>query len=288
MSYESSDFAKRLLASGRADIDPEHLALKRSLLARLEAASSSAEAGPLAASGSKRAFLRWSIGGLAVGMSVLALLATRQEYSSSPNEPSGRSEASAQSGSGIAMTDAVRETSPSTPTTEILVPVTPDALPSVAPSTNRASTNRVPTLVLPSAASPTNHAPAPVLPSDLLREANQLRAQARWADAAKKYEQVLRHRVDSPEAYPATVALAKLDVDHLEDPRRALALYDRAMMIAPEGSLADEAAWGRTRALRALGRHDDERSALRSFLSRYPSSLLAGLAAERLKNLEAL
>ncbi len=263
MSHEMSEFAKSLLASGRADVDPDRQALECALLARLDEARSSGDAGGRPSP--RGSLVRWLFAGVAIGTSVVAWLLAREEYVAQPTIGSP-----AQSVAQVAMvaeTSSAPEAPAPTSTPETLVAVTPDSLPSAAPSMDR---------------------PAHLSASDLLREANQLRAQSRWADAAKKYDQVVRERADSPEAYPAMVALAKLCLDHLEDPQRALSLYDRALKIAPDGSLAEEAGWGRTRALRALGRRDDERNALRAFLSNHPSSLLAGPAAARLKSLDAL
>ena len=266
MSHEMSEFAKSLLASGRADVDPDRQALESALLARLDEARSSGDAGGRPSPGGS--LVRWLFGGVAIGTGVAARLFAQEAFVTQPSIGSP-----AQSVAQVAMaSEAPAEPAPPeapepTATPETLVAVTPDSLPSAARSMDR---------------------PAQLSASDLLREANQLRAQSRWADASKKYEQVLRERADSPEAYPAMVALAKLCLDHLEDPQRALSLYDRTLKIAPGGSLAEEALWGRARALRALGRRDDERNALRSFLSKHPSSVLAGPAAARLKSLDAL
>jgi hypothetical protein len=52
------------------------------------------------------------------------------------------------------------------------------------------------------------------------------------------------------------------------------------------GSLAQEAAWGRARALGAIGRTDQERAALREYVERYPESLDVDRARRRLREIE--
>lgn len=120
---------------------------------------------------------------------------------------------------------------------------------------------------------------------DLLRKANGLRAEKNWADATKTYERVVDTYSTSGQAYPAMVAAAGLRLDRLSDPAGALRLYRRALDARPGGALAEEARFGEARALRALGKTDDERASLQKFLSSYPSSWRAEEARTRLRAL---
>lgn len=117
--------------------------------------------------------------------------------------------------------------------------------------------------------------------ADLLLEANQLRARERWSEAAATYQRVIDLAPDSAEAYPADVALGNLDLQRGR-PLLALARYEHALNSHPNGALAEEARWGKARALRAAGRVAEERAALHSFKVHHPDSPLAPVANERL------
>lgn len=87
--------------------------------------------------------------------------------------------------------------------------------------------------------------------SDLLAEANRARRESQWERAASLYERVMRSQAD--ESYAATVALASLRLEHFDDPKGALALYERALADRPGGSLSSRAEAGAARCRRALG-----------------------------------
>jgi hypothetical protein len=87
--------------------------------------------------------------------------------------------------------------------------------------------------------------------SDLLAEANRARRESHWERAASLYERVMRSQAD--ESYAATVALASLRLEHFDDPKGALALYERALADRPGGPLASRARAGAARCRRALG-----------------------------------
>lgn len=120
---------------------------------------------------------------------------------------------------------------------------------------------------------------------DLLRKANGLRAEKNWLEATQTYERVVDKYSTSGQAYPAMVAAAGLRLDRLNDAAVALRLYRRALDARPAGALAEEARFGEARALRALGKDDDERTSLQKFLSSYPSSWRAEEARTRLRAL---
>lgn len=117
--------------------------------------------------------------------------------------------------------------------------------------------------------------------ADLLREANRLRAAGNWDEAAKTYQKVLDLGPGSPEAYPAEVALGNLDLQR-GHAASALARYEHALASQPGGALAEEARWGKARALRAAGRTTEERAALEEFRLRHPDSPLVPVASRRL------
>lgn len=130
--------------------------------------------------------------------------------------------------------------------------------------------------------------PSPVLvkqePSDLLREANRLRASSRWEDATVKYHAIIERSPRAPEVYPALVGLGDVELVRGRADA-ALAAFDRAIAFAPQGMLAEEARWGRARSLRVLGRPDEERSTLRELTALYPDTPLGQLATQRLEQL---
>ena len=64
-------------------------------------------------------------------------------------------------------------------------------------------------------------------------------------------ERVMKSQVD--ESYAATVALASLRLEHLGNPRGALALYESALSARPGGALPAQAEAGAARCRRVLG-----------------------------------
>jgi tetratricopeptide (TPR) repeat protein len=122
---------------------------------------------------------------------------------------------------------------------------------------------------------------------DLLREANRLRAERRWADAERTYARVFEEARGSDEAYAATVAAASLRLERLGRPAQALELYERALAERPAGALAEEAALGVAECRRALGDAAGEAEALRRFLDGWPTSPMIGQVRARLVELES-
>jgi len=143
----------------------------------------------------------------------------------------------------------------------------------------------------PSSSAPLRRSALPEQPSvssvepvpDLLRQANQLRGQGRWADAERAYSDVIRTNPRSAQAYVATLAAASLRLEHLGDPRGALRLYESALQ---GGSLNVEAALGAARCHRALGNRAAEAEALRRALAAGASGLVRRQTEQRLRDLE--
>ena len=128
--------------------------------------------------------------------------------------------------------------------------------------------------------------PAPRHPAgaqDLLRQANERRAQRRWRDAQALYRRVEREYPGSSPAYVAMLAEAALRLEHLHDAKGALALY-RGALRGPS-TLREEAAFGVIECYHAMGRSSDEKRALESFVAEHPDSPVAPRARERLQEL---
>ncbi len=119
----------------------------------------------------------------------------------------------------------------------------------------------------------------------LLRQAQDLRRRHEWQKAARAYRAILRRFPGTRAAQVARVSLGYLELEHLGRPTAALRHF-RAYL-ARGGGLAEEAAWGEIRCLRALGRGAEERRALVRFLARHPDSLRASTARKWLQELGA-
>ncbi|HUT77981.1 MAG TPA: tetratricopeptide repeat protein [Polyangia bacterium] len=137
-------------------------------------------------------------------------------------------------------------------------------------------------------------APAPAAPRPeggetveaLLFRAGELRVAKDWAGAAAAYREIFERHPDSSQARTSILSLAEIELVHLGRPDSALARFELYLTSWPDGSLAPEAELGRARALGRLGRTAEETAALRAFVSRYPNSLLADRARNRLEALE--
>ena len=82
----------------------------------------------------------------------------------------------------------------------------------------------------------------------------------------------------SAEARASLVSLGELQLSQLAEPAAALRSFDA--YLAAGGALAQEARYGRIRALRRLGRADAAREATAAFLRDYPGSAQARTLAE--------
>jgi len=118
--------------------------------------------------------------------------------------------------------------------------------------------------------------------AELLAEAQALRAARDWQGAAAAYGAIVDSHGGSTEARSAAISAATIRLDHLGDPRGALRMFDGYLARHGAGALAQEAAWGRCRALRALGREAEELRALEAFVAAYPGALEADRARSRL------
>ena len=75
-------------------------------------------------------------------------------------------------------------------------------------------------------------------------------------------------------------------LSRLREPAAALHAFDRYLGRRPDGALAPEALFGRARALRQLGRQQDEIDAWRRLLRAFPGSVYESAGRQRLAELQ--
>ncbi len=119
-------------------------------------------------------------------------------------------------------------------------------------------------------------------PKELLNEARRKRTARDWKKTSQIYRDLIRLYSNSREARTATVALGFLLLDHLGKPAEALKQFEKYLGSTKKGILAQEAAYGRVRALRRLGRFSEERKGLEAFIKLYPHAPQRSLVKRRL------
>ena len=136
---------------------------------------------------------------------------------------------------------------------------------------------------------PTTTASGPTAPTarDLLERAQRHRAARRWSSATRAYRELIRRYPATPEGRAALVSLGIMGLGPSHDTAGALRAFDRYLALTRRGDLAQEATYGRARALRRLGRTTAEIATLRDFLKRWPRALQAPQARKRLRDLIA-
>jgi tetratricopeptide (TPR) repeat protein len=122
-------------------------------------------------------------------------------------------------------------------------------------------------------------AATPPSAAELLARARSLRSSGRYAAAATAYQNLLSTHPRSSEANAALISLAELQLSQLGQTAAALRSFDA--YLAHGGSLAQEARYGRIRALRRLGRTEEARTATEAFLRAYPGSAQAKALRKR-------
>jgi hypothetical protein len=124
-------------------------------------------------------------------------------------------------------------------------------------------------------------APVDEVPSaaELLERAQTERAAGHRKLAAKTYRMLIRHHADSKEARSALVSLGQLELD-LGRAGAAIKAFDR--YLRDGGLLAEDAHFGKIRALRKLGRSAEERAAIEVFVRKHPDSPYRESLEERL------
>jgi hypothetical protein len=122
--------------------------------------------------------------------------------------------------------------------------------------------------------------------NDLLGEANAKRAAHEWRESDALYARVVKRAPGTLGAQTALVASGSLHLEHLGDPRGAAVRFKRALAIAPDAAMAEEARWGLAEAARARGDAAGEAKALDDFLAHHPDSPLAPKARARRQELK--
>jgi hypothetical protein len=128
-------------------------------------------------------------------------------------------------------------------------------------------------------------APPPSTVAEVFARANDARRHGELSEAVGLYRQLQQRFPGSREEVMSRVALARLMLDRLDDPRGALTLFDRYLGANSNGTLAEEARLGKALALMRLGQTAEERQAWQKLLSAHPSSIYAERARRRLAEL---
>lgn len=116
--------------------------------------------------------------------------------------------------------------------------------------------------------------------TSLFDGARQARERGEYALAVERYESLLRQFPNSPHALTTRAVLGRLLLDRGE-PAAALPHFD-AYLASGATSLGEEAVLGRALAFGRLGQSMQEAEAWQALLRRYPTSLHAARARERL------
>lgn len=136
----------------------------------------------------------------------------------------------------------------------------------------------------PAPAEPVADASTPPTATELFRGATQARQQGAYERAIAGYERVIAEYPRSAEARTARVVLARLELDlGLSD--KAAERFERSSK--ERGELSELALVGRARALRKLGRRQEEVAVWRSLLARFPQTAHRAVAEARLQALQA-
>lgn len=157
--------------------------------------------------------------------------------------------------------------------------VLPPAADDARASERGSSTAAQPSTPVSSTAAQSGAAPGPAA---LLDQARTARQGGRYSDAAASYRELTRRHPGSAEAGAALLSLAELELTQLGNPTQALNLYGQYLQRG--GGLAQEAQYGRLRALRALGRDAEEQREIAAFLRKYPDSAYAATLKRRLSS----
>jgi ferric-dicitrate binding protein FerR (iron transport regulator) len=120
---------------------------------------------------------------------------------------------------------------------------------------------------------------APAAPPDMLGYARSLRASGDFRRAADVYRRIHAANPQSPTGRAALVSLGELLLS-LNDAHGALSAFDSYLVGG--GALAQEALFGRARALRTLKRPAEERAAIDRFLGAYPNAPQSRVLRSRL------
>ncbi|MDX2050870.1 MAG: tetratricopeptide repeat protein [Polyangiaceae bacterium] len=110
-------------------------------------------------------------------------------------------------------------------------------------------------------------------PAELFAQATALRRAGEASRAVRVFRQLQRQHPSSPEAGASRLSLARLLMEHTNDPGGALLQFEAYLKSG--GPLEQEALVGQALALDRLGRPAEARGAWRQVLRRYPGSTYA-------------
>ncbi|MCU0663804.1 MAG: FecR domain-containing protein [Myxococcota bacterium] len=151
----------------------------------------------------------------------------------------------------------------------------------------RETQRRVAPVVAPSVASSRKTFVSPTA-EQLLYEAQSLRAAGQYRASAQVYRRIVERHTAEEAATSALVSLGTIELEKLSESSAALSRFELYLSrTGRRGPLAQEALYGRARALRALGRVGEERAALEELVESYGRSLYSKAARARLVELNA-
>lgn len=120
----------------------------------------------------------------------------------------------------------------------------------------------------------------------LLIKAQKASGSGDYKKAVRAYTSLVRRYPKRPEAAPALVSMGRLLLGPVGRPKAALQAFEKYLSSRSGGGLAQEASYGRLRALRALGKKRKERVALERFLKRFPGAVQRVYVEKRLQELK--
>jgi transmembrane sensor len=106
--------------------------------------------------------------------------------------------------------------------------------------------------------------------SDLLRAADVARFSGHPRDATGYLERVVREHAQESVAPLAAFTLGRIELSQLRQPAKAADDFARAIALAPDGSLAEDALARETEAAELAGQHDRARRLAEQYLQRFP------------------
>jgi transmembrane sensor len=106
--------------------------------------------------------------------------------------------------------------------------------------------------------------------SDLLRAADAARFSGHPRDATVYLERVVREHAQESVAPLAAFTLGRIELSQLRQPAKAADAFARALALAPNGSLAEDALARETEAAELAGERDRARRLAEQYLQRFP------------------
>jgi TolA-binding protein len=117
--------------------------------------------------------------------------------------------------------------------------------------------------------------------AELFASATRARHDKKDDEAIRLYRDLQRRYPDSREAKASRVVLGQLLLDRT-DPNQALGEFDRYLDGGAKGTVTEEALVGRATALQKLGKKSEERAAWQELLVKFPNSVHAARAKQRI------